>query len=419
MSQKAFTDVLVSGAGPVGMISALLLAESGVRTAVIDRGGRPATHSYACGLHPRSLELLDQLGLLPEVTQASRRINKVAFYSGQGREAEVDLSALPVKFPYILVLPQNVLETLLATRLSKAHCEVLWHHRLSDLHREGSEVIAEIDQLAGTGTGYIVPRWELVVRRTVQMNAAYVIGADGSRSAVRNLIGIEREQVAEPEYYVVYEIESDARLADELCVVLDKGAKSVLWPLPEGRCRWSFQLAEVDEITEFSEKDRDAVWGEPTTIAQRTLNRLKQRLAERAPWFDANVQKVNWAVDIQFPRQLAKVFGRERCWLAGDAAHQTSPAGIQSMNIGLLEGAELAGILKKILREKGSTTLLDNYERTHRGEWQQLLGMKGAPKSGAAASAWVKEHCCQIPPCLPASGNELALLLSQLGLTLP
>ena len=380
---------------------------------------RPAAHSYACGLHPHSLELLDKLGLLQEVQQQARRINKIAFYSGKGREAEVDLSTLPVKFPYILVLPQNALESLLATRLSKAHTEVLWHHRLSDLRHEGNEVVAEVDQLAGTGTGYIVPRWELVVRRTVQMNAAYVIGADGSRSAVRNLIGIEREQVAEPEYYVVYEIETNAALADELSVIVDKGAKSVLWPLPDGRCRWSFQLADVDEITEFSEKDRDSVWGEPATIAQRTLDRLKQRLAERAPWFDSNIQKVDWAVDIQFPRQLARQFGRERCWLAGDAAHQTSPAGIQSMNIGLLEGADLAGILPRILRGKASADLLDNYERTHREEWQRLLGMKGAPKAGAAANGWVKEHCCQILSCLPASGNDLTQLLSQLGLTLP
>jgi len=76
----------------------------------------------------------------------------------------------------------------------------------------------------------------------------------------------------------------------------------------------------------------------------------------------------------------------------------------------------LAAKLKLILREKGSLDLLETYGLERRIEWEQLLGLNGGPKAGAATGAWVREHAGELSPCIPASGTELALLLRQLGL---
>lgn len=415
MSTNSRTDVLVVGAGPVGLLTAIVLAEAGVKVTIIESEYRPATHSYACGLHPRSLAILAHLGLLKPVLLEARRLDRVAFYSSQGRETEATFAPLPVEYPFLLVLPQNRLEALLAERLTQLGCEVLWHHRLSTLHFELSCVTAEIDQVVGTATGSAIPHWDWVVGRTTQLVASYVVGADGHHSMVRRLTGIENEHLAPAEHYVVYEFASAARLDDEVRVVADGATKSVLWPLTDGKCRWSFQVAKA-EVTEFGAKDRSRSWSEPAQTTQRTLERLRNRLKEHAPWFKATPEKVDWAVDIQFQHRLAKRYGRDRCWLAGDAAHQTAPAGIQSMNVGFLEAQDLATVLSRVILQNESPDQLLDYERTYQREWQRLLGSPNPALLPVGASRWLQENYIGLLTSIPASGDELNLLLGQIGL---
>lgn len=417
MSRNLKTEVLVVGAGPTGMFTALLLAEAGVRVTLIDREDRPAAHSYACGLHPSSLKLLDEAGLLPAVQKGARKLERMAVYSDSGREVELSFAALPTNHPFVLVLPQNVLETLLVERITARGGQVLWRQRLSALQPRPDGVFAEVDQLVGTGTGSAVPRWEWVVGHTTEVVADYVVGADGHESLVRRLLGIECDYLATPELYVVYEFEPESPLPDELGVVVAEQRKSVLWPLPGGRCRWSFQMAGTDD-TEFAEKDRNPGWAEPAALAQRTRERLEKRLQLRAPWFDPGIRAVDWAVDIQFQHRLARQYGRDRCWLVGDAAHQTAPAGIQSMNVGLREAKALAGILTRLLKGDGSADLLEDYERKFRSEWLTLLGAQGTLNAGPDAKPWVKTHAKHLLSSLPASGEDLSALLRQIGLTL-
>ena len=89
---------------------------------------------------------------------------------------------------------------------------------------------------------------------------------------------------------------------------------------------------------------------------------------------------------------------------------------MQSMNMGMREGADLAAKLRRILREKGPPELLQAYDLEHRLEWEQLLGLKGGLKAGPATDAWVRQRCAKALSCLPATGRELSQLLRQLGL---
>ena len=74
------TEVFVVGAGPVGLFTALCLAEAGIEVRVIDRQARTTTRSYACALHPHTLELLDRVGLAAELVEQGRRVETFAFY---------------------------------------------------------------------------------------------------------------------------------------------------------------------------------------------------------------------------------------------------------------------------------------------------------------------------------------------------
>jgi 2-polyprenyl-6-methoxyphenol hydroxylase-like FAD-dependent oxidoreductase len=415
MQKEEQSQVLVVGAGPVGMWTALLLAESGIRVTLIDEEARKAARSYACALHPRTLKLLDRFGLASELVQAGRRIETMAFYEGGERRAELKLSALSAEFPFLLVVPQSALEGALEQRLrQKTHVDVRWNHRLSSLREENGIVVATIDKLVETARGYSVPTWDWVVGKTLQTPVSFLIGADGHNSYVRRALGIEYEGVSAPEGFEVYEFETDADPPLEVAVVLDKASTNVMWPLSGNRCRWSFQLASL-ENTIFPSKERLNIVVVPVG-AEGPQQRVQSLLRERAPWFKGGVREVGWSSRVEFEHRLAKQFGRGRCWLVGDSAHQTGPVGMQSVNLGLGEADQLVGAVKGILSGATSLDLLEAYNQSRREEWQRLLGVKGGLKAGPKASGWLRDRCARILSCLPASVEDIGILARQLGL---
>ena len=417
MAHEDRTEVLVAGAGPVGMVTALLLAEGGIETTVVDCETRTAAHSHACALHPRVLKLLDRLDLSRELIDRGRRIETMAFYEGATRRAELKLSALPVDFPFALVLPQGDFEDVLERALKqRKHLQVKWSHRLSDVQTQGGTVLAAIDKLAETAKGYSVPDWDWAVEKTLHTSASFVVGADGHNSHLRQCLGIEYERFGSPESFIVYEFESTGDLGGEVRVMLDKAGTNVVWPLLGHTCRWSFQSGQTPPRTEFPDKDRTTIVIDQPVIDQGTREQVQKLLRERAPWFTGSVDELNWSAHVQFERRLAKKFGQERYWLAGDAAHQTGPVGMQSMNAGICEAEALAGMLKKILRDNGPLDLLESYDQNGQAQWQRLLNLKGGLKSRANTHPWVKDHARQILPCIPASGDDLSRLADQIGL---
>src|SRR5215475_15557324 len=178
-------EVLVVGAGPVGLWTALVLAEKGVEVAVIDREARTTARSYACALHPATIQLLDQLGLAQSVIERGRRLNVVAFYEGAERRAEAHFSKLGGEFPFLLVLPQSALEGVLEQRLRAAGARVHWNHRFEEFAEQEDQLSVVIEELEGTGTGYIVPHWETMVKSCNTVRTQFLIGTDGHNSMVR------------------------------------------------------------------------------------------------------------------------------------------------------------------------------------------------------------------------------------------
>ena len=412
------TEVLVVGAGPVGLLTAILLAEAGIEVRIIDREERTASRSYACALHPRTLRLLDGMGLAAPALAAGRRVEKIAFYDGATRQAEVKLSQLGGVFPFMAILPQNAFESLLEQRLRKLGVAVNWNHRFADLHNDGEAVVATIEELGATATGYIVPHWESIVKRSFPVRAQFLIGADGHGSLVRQRLGIEHTRVAGPEFFAAYEFEPEEQVEDEVRVVLDQSTTNVLWPLPGNKCRWTFQLVKSEMAAEFPDKERRGARFAEKNVDERIRQYVQKVAKQRAPWFSAGVKAITWCTEVVFEQRAAQQFGRDRCWLAGDAAHQTGPVGVQSMNVGMAEGAALAGTLCKILRDKAALSLLETCNREWQDEWRRLLGLTGGLKPRGDTSPWVRERRARILSCLPASHEDLARLAGQIGLDL-
>jgi 3-(3-hydroxy-phenyl)propionate hydroxylase len=358
------------------------------------------------------------MGLAGPVLEAGRRIEDIAFYDGAARQAEVKLSQLGGGFPFMVILPQNAFESLLEQRLRKLGVAVNWSHRFAGLQNDAEAVVATLEELGATATGYIVPHWETVVKRSFPVRAQFLIGADGYGSLVRQRLGIEHTRVSGPEFFAAYEFEPEEKVEDEVRVVLDPATTNVLWPLPGNKYRWTFQLVKSEMASEFPEKERRGARFAQESVDERIRQYVQKVAKQRAPWFTAGVKAITWCTEVVFEQRVARQFGRDRCWLAGDAAHQTGPVGVQSMNMGMAEAATLAGALRKILRDKAALNLVETWNREWQDEWRRLLGLAGGFKPRSDTSAWVRERRARILSCLPATHEDLARLAGQLRLDL-
>ena len=391
-------DVLVVGAGPVGLVAAVFLHQYGVRVEIIDMHQRTTQHSYALAIHPRTLRILDQAELSEGLISAGRKLTQVAYYEGRERRAEIDYSALESKHPYLLVTRQSMLERAAEEALRRQKLKVLWGHRLQSLNTDGGSIRAEVAKLDQVATGYPVARSEWVVARSETIRPNYVIGADGYDSAVRRMSGIEMTEHGDAQVFSVYEIEATGELPRDVRVILDRDLTSVYWPLEEGRCRWGFQIKSASEHA-------------------ATMARLEELIAARAPWWTAQATQIYWSTLGLFESRLARRFGHGGVWLAGDAAHLAAPVGVHSMNSGLVEAHELATRIMRILREKAAASLLEEFASGTHATWQGLLGAAGDVRALPGADPWVQENRARIVACVPATGDDLESLVRQIGLT--
>ncbi len=399
MTKQRNPQVLVVGAGPAGLMTALVLAESGVQVRIIDKEWRPTLHSFALALHPQTVHLLEEFGLAHNLLEAGRELKTLGLYDHGERVATVDYSVTGAAHPSLLVLPQSSLESVLEKKLAEHGVQVGWNHQALSYDQDDSGVSVEVAELEKVSLGYPIARSEWAIRRKTQVRADYVVAADGYRSPTRQSLGIRYADYGHAQTFFVFEFPYPENLPDEMRMILGEHTDNVFWPIEEHRGRWSFQVAMAETETPG-------------------MDRFQELLKERAPWFTPLPEAMHWSTLIRFDRRLADHCGRGRVWLVGDAVHATGPVGIQSMNIGLRE----AGVVGKLLAEAtlgGSPAERSNYEDPCRAEWLGMLGVERGATVLPDAPSWVKGKADRLLPCIPGSGKELDPLLRQIGLAAP
>ena len=318
----------------------------------------------------------------------------------------------------MLVLPQNALEQLLSRRLAAKGVPVRWSHRLARLEPRAQGVVATVQRLEKQSTGYAVAHTEWAVEETFEVDASFVIGADGHRSLVRRALGLRVRRGRGVAGVRRPRVRRLGGLRPTSCGSWSTPARRA----PCGRCpadaragAWSSTRRRWRRRTASRAGSRPS-WenASSTTCDEAAISALLRR---RAPWFSPEPHDLRWSIEVRFERRLAAQFGRGRVWLAGDAAHLTGPAGMQSMNAGLDEASDLAAKLVQV-RSDGGDDLAARGVRPRAGRaWRFLLGLDGGLTPGAATPAFVAENAQRLLSCLPATGDELEALLAQLGLT--
>jgi 2-polyprenyl-6-methoxyphenol hydroxylase-like FAD-dependent oxidoreductase len=426
-------EVLIAGAGPVGMCAALALVRRGIRVRIVDRGLWPCAQSYALALHPQSLELLQEFGLHDAILDGAQLVRNLGLYDNEKLRAEIQFGPDAGPLAAVAVIRQDALEKVLEDALKANGVRVEWRHEVSRLEPRSDHVEVTIDKFEKESRGYVVAHTEWTLARSTDFEVPFVIGADGYNSRVRRALKLDFHEAGPAQYFAVFEFQSDANRPRDMRIVFGEKTVDVLWPLPGGACRWSFQLPgyhdqAMEDLKEGllaagldfpTERSKDRLYiaqdGESPILDESNLRTM---IEQRAPWFQGGIGPIVWKSIVRFERRLASGFGEGRVWLAGDAAHLTGPVGVQSMNLGLVEARELAGALSGILRNGQSTETLNAYNQRWLGVWRQLHNIDGGLLASALTDDWIRSRAADLTSCLPAYGEGLAALAGQIGLTL-
>ncbi len=347
-------DVLVVGAGPAGLATALHAHAHGARVRVVERRTAPFRPSRAMIVHPRTLETLRPLGVTDALLDRADTAPAVELHLGRrtvpARLAELDMP--DTAFPHLTMVRQADVEQVLLEALAARGVAVEW----------GSEVV-DVDSRRDTtrctlrGPGGIA-----------EARARFVAGCDGPASTVRSRTGIGWRGGAYREEIVLADLEADGLAPGRLHVVAAREGLVFL-----------FALGEQGTWRLLATRPRGAA-GQPYGQTGASLPESVVRGIVEGAGLGAVVTGVEWSSAVPLQHRVADAFRAGSCFLAGDAAHAHSPAAAQGMNTGLVDAANLGWKLAFAAAhpDEDLTPLLDSYETERRPVARQVLALTHA-----------------------------------------
>ncbi|MFI7229704.1 FAD-dependent monooxygenase [Nonomuraea angiospora] len=317
-------DVIIVGAGPTGLMLAAELGLAGVSAVVVEELPARSGQSKALGLQPRTAEVFEARGLLGPLTD--RAIQRVP--GGHFAGLRLDFTAWDTAHPYMLGIPQGRVEELLEARAAELGVKVLRGRGLTALAQDDQGVTA--------------------VAGAARLRGRYLVGCDGGRSTVRELLGIGfpgldgrlRMAVAD------LTLTGPAPTSWSLPVMTPSAAgKGYLAPLGDGVYRFLFYGPEQQALP------RDAPIT-PDEVGRALARSFGPGVA---------LTEVRWASRFTDASRQVTRYRHDRVLLAGDAAHIHSPMGGQGLNLGLQDAHNLGWKLAARIEGLASDELLDTY----------------------------------------------------------
>jgi 2-polyprenyl-6-methoxyphenol hydroxylase-like FAD-dependent oxidoreductase len=403
-------EVLVVGAGPVGLTLAAELVRHGIRSRIIDSLPKRSPYCRAIGVTPRTLEVWDDMGIARRMIDAGIWITGLR--SIVHPHAPKDELRERNDLPYSeLGLPQYETERLLTEHLNQFGLEVERAVTLTSLKQDEEQVEVQLDYENS---------------RTERTAFQYVIGCDGAHSKVRHAVEIPFEGEAFPMLFMLGDVQIDWDLPRGMALralrLVEDNAPDmfVAIPLPEPE-RYRVSMLAPPELAKSGGTDhgiQSELPGPDLTQLQAVADDL---VPDGPPLLD-----LRWSSIFRISMRLARAYRVGRVFIAGDAAHIHPPTGGQGMNTGIQDAYNLAWKLALVVRRKAPERLLDSYEVERRPVGAEVVARTraasegyGREKSGKPdrlvdaqvlisyrTTWWAKDDAHELDPAVPVAGDR-------------
>jgi 2-polyprenyl-6-methoxyphenol hydroxylase-like FAD-dependent oxidoreductase len=324
-------NVLIAGAGPVGLTLANELARYGISVRIVDKAAERTDKSKALVLWSRSLELFDHAGYVEPFLAAGMPVHGAQMSNGKDVIARVSLDDVDSPYPYALMIPQSDTERVLEEQLAKRGVKVERTVALESFTDQGSQVQAVLRKANGEGE---------------TLTADWLVGCDGAHSTVRHGLGFTFDGTTQPsDWYLADGMVSGLDPKDRLHIFWHRDGILAFFPIGGGRWR---VIADLGPATS------EGHCPDPTLDQVQALITLRgtHGIVIKDPY---------WLASFRINERKVPKYGRGRAFLAGDAAHIHSPAGGQGMNTGMQDAFNLAWKLSLVIGGVCKPSLLDSY----------------------------------------------------------
>ncbi|WP_280361796.1 FAD-dependent monooxygenase [Nocardia wallacei] len=325
-------DVLIAGGGPTGTALAVDLARRGVSVRILDKAERAFAGSRAKGIQPRSLEVLEDLGVLDDILAGGSGYPLMGIHLGPftipwRMQAQHDAST-EIPYPNTWLIPQHRTDAALHARLETLGRGVEFGRELIAFEQDADQVVATVRHARGTE----------------EVTARYLVGADGGSSAVRKGLGIGFSgSTDEADRILLVDAEVSGLRRDRWHVWPGLGGRFVgACPLPHsGRFQWMIRLRPDED---------------PPSDGAAVLARIRAQTRDER----IRLSAITWTSVFRPNIRLADCYRSGRVFIAGDAAHVHTPAGAQGLNTGIQDAYNLGWKLGQVLAG-APEALLDSY----------------------------------------------------------
>jgi 2-polyprenyl-6-methoxyphenol hydroxylase-like FAD-dependent oxidoreductase len=376
-------NVVIVGAGPTGLALGAELQRLGIPSLILDRLEAGANTSRAAVVHARTLEVLEPLGVTPELLQEGIVVPTFRVRDRNRILTSISFTDLDTKYPFSLMCPQNRTEAVLLRRLQslggtvQRPCEVV-------AVRPGENNV-EVQFKSGEDLKTVHTQW--------------LVGCDGMHSVVREQTSIPFIGGDYEESFVLADVEMDWPLdREEVSLFFSDKGLVVVAPLPGNQFR--IVATMKDAPPEPSIADLQQVF--------------EGRGPQNAP---IAIRRIVWASRFHVQHRVAKVLRQGRILLAGDAAHVHSPAGGQGMNTGIQDAIALAAALQETLQQ-GNDAALNSWQEKRLAIAHSVVTMTDRMTKMATASSYgvklLRNAVLSIVGQIPFAQQALAEKLSEL-----
>ena len=392
------TQVIVVGAGPTGLSLAVQLLRYNIDCIILEKNAKPTHLSKAIVIQARTLEIFHETRLAKTAIEQGRITNAGnIFYKGKKR-AVLNLAGLGeglTPFPFALSLEQSKTEALLANYLTDKAQTIFWNCEFLGFRQDDKEVTVTYKDPKG------IERVAL---------AQYLVGCDGSHSAVRHQAGMTFEGDTIPKMFYIADVtlNSPVICADELFMFLIKKGFILFFPM-EGGGHY-----RIIGILPGHTGETDLTFGD-----------IKEYIGEQVA-VPVTFEELRWFSSYKVHSRKANAFMNRRCFIAGDAAHIHTPAGGQGMNTGIQDaynlGWKLAFVLNgadKQLLETYHTERMENAAHLLRTTDRMFDIMTGSSRFWHFIRLQVFPVIARFVATTKAFNKRIFPLLSQTGIAYP